>query len=199
MIETIEIEQVVEYRTDEERWASERLKKRDRAYSNWVRMVPWQLFGTFTFPGVIYHDELAENDFTEFINRLEASLKSSVCYIRGDERRLSGCGKPSCGLHYHALLASAVPMRPALVEWLWVSQVGQRSGDAGAFVVPYNPIQRGAEYLMKMINEPEGDWKFRKLHLFNPEARQSYKSDARFRRNLRRLELQGTKFSLVVS
>jgi hypothetical protein len=86
-------------------------------------------------------------------------------------------------------------MPPAVVEWHWVNQVGERSGDAGAFVVPYNPIKGGAEYLMKMINEPEGNWKFRNLHLFHPEARESYRPNARFRRNLRRLEMQRVNFS----
>jgi hypothetical protein len=190
MIETTETEFRVEW-TDQER----RTIEIARAYSKWVRPVNWQLFGTFTFPGVIYHDEWADQQFAEFINGLEEALKSDVCYIRADERRFSGCGKPACGLHYHALLASVVPMQPALVEWLWTSQVGERSEDAGAFVVPYNPIQGGVEYILKMINEPEGDWKLRNFHLFHPEARDSYKPNARFRRNLRRLEMQQNKFT----
>ncbi len=191
MIETIGTEFTVKL-TEKERQTVEIA----RAYSKWVRPVGWQLFGTFTFPSVIYHDEWADKNFTEFINSLEESLKSDVCYIRGDERRLSGCGKPACGLHYHALLASLAPMHPALVEWLWINQVGERNGDAGAFVVPYNAIKGGAEYLMKMItaNEAKADWKLRKFHLFHPEARDSYKPNARFRRNLQRLEMQHPKF-----
>ena len=149
---------------EQERRVFERRQQRDRAYSKWVRIVPWQLFGTFTFPGIVFNDESAFKDFAEFINRLEGSLKSDVAFIRGDERRLSGCGKPACGLHYRALLASIAPMHPGFVEWLWTSQVGQCSHDAGAFVVPYDPIRGGAEYDL-------------------------YKPSARFRRNLRRLEM----------
>jgi len=80
-------------------------------------------------------------------------------------------------------------MHPGFVEWLWTSQVGQCSHDAGAFVVPYDPIRGGAEYVLKMIDAPECDWKSRNLHLFNPDARDLYKPSARFRRNLRRLEM----------
>ena len=200
-METVEIDVPTKWMSQEERRKFEARQQRDRAYSQLVRSIQWQLFGTFTFPGVVYHDEWADKEWVEYINRLESSLKSDIYYIRADERRLSGCGKPVCGLHFHTLLASAAPMHPAFVEWLWTSQVGQRKHDAGAFVVPYNPIQGGAEYLMKMItaDDPEADWTFRKLHLFHPEARESYQPTARFRRNLRRLEMQHTKFSSAPS
>ena len=121
MIETAETEFEVKF-TEKERQTVETA----RAYSKWVRAVPWQLFGTFTFPQKPLNDEWADKEFAEFINRLEASLKSDVCYIRADERRLSGCGRPECGLHFHALLTSVAPMHPALVEWLWTNQ-GRRA------------------------------------------------------------------------
>jgi hypothetical protein len=68
------------------------------------------------------------------MNRLERHLKSDVGYVRGDEKRVSGCGKPACGRHYHALLASAAPLQPAFVEWLWNDVARNPSDDGGAKV-----------------------------------------------------------------
>jgi Ssp1 endopeptidase immunity protein Rap1a len=138
-------------------------------YAHWVKEIDWKLFGTFTFAWRV-SDQQAEKIFAAFIDRLERTLKADVGFVRGDEKRPSGCGRPACGRHYHALLASAAPMEAAAVEWLWMSMAGNRSYDAGAKVEPYDPARNGAEYLMKFINKVDGDWAFRKLQLFHPEV-----------------------------
>jgi hypothetical protein len=40
----------------------------------------------------------------------------------------------------------------------------------GALVLPYDPNLNGVSYVLKQINQPDGDWDFRKLHLFHPLA-----------------------------
>jgi hypothetical protein len=40
--------------------------------------------------------------------------------------------------------------------------------------------------VLKAINHEHGNWTFRKLHLFHPEARSLQTPNKRFRRNLRR-------------
>ena len=102
---------------------------------------------------------------TQFINRLELHLKSDVGYVRGDEKRVSGCGKPACGRHYHALLTSAAPLKPAFVEWLWNYVAGNPSNDGGAKVEAYDSSKNGAGYVLKLINQPEGDWALGRLEL----------------------------------
>jgi hypothetical protein len=160
-------------------------RKKIEEYAGWIKQVDWKLFGTFTFAWKA-SDPQAANTFAEFVNRLERTLKADVGFVRGDEKRPSGCGKPASGRHYHALLTSAAPMEPAAVEWLWMSMAGKRSDDAGAKVEPYDPARNGAEYLMKFINKVDGDWAFRKLQLFHPEARGLQTVDKRLRRHLRR-------------
>jgi hypothetical protein len=153
------------------------------ACANWVKQIDWQLFCTFTFAWEI-SDVRADKVFVEFINRLERSLKCDVGYVRGDEKRPSGCGKPACARHFHALLTSVAPMHPAFVKELWQSMAGNRRDDAGAKVEPYNSALHGAHYVLKLVNTVNGDWKFRKFELFHPEARSLQKMTARFRRCL---------------
>ena len=154
-------------------------------YADWVTQVDWRLICTLTFAWQP-NDERASKTFDAFINRLEHALKADVCYVRGDEKRFSGCGKPACGRHYHVLMTSVAPMHPAFVEWLWRSMAGNRSDYAGAQVEPYNPGRWGAKYVLKFISKPEGDWAFRNLHLFHPEARNLQTPTARQRRQIRR-------------
>jgi hypothetical protein len=154
-------------------------------YADWLVKAPWQLFCTFTFTWKV-SDQQAHETFVEFINRLESSLKCNVAYVRGDEKRFSGCGKPACGRHFHVLLASEKPLPRGFVAFLWKSMAGKRSDDAGARVEPYDSHQNGVSYVLKSISDIHGDWSFRKLHLFHPEARSLQSSNARLRRSLRR-------------
>lgn len=166
-------------------WPYARDRHAVKKYADWVKVVPWQLFCTFTFAWKV-SDPQADKTFVEFINRLEGSLKCNVAYVRGDEKRFSGCGKPACGRHFHVLLTSEVPLHPAIVEFFWESMAGKRSDDAGAKAEPYDPHQNGVSYILKSINAPNGDWKFRKLHLFHPQTRSLQSSNACLRRTLRR-------------
>src|SRR5712671_4141245 len=75
------------------------------AYVAWLQPVPWQLFATFTFAWQV-SDPQALKVFREFINRLERSARGPVVFVRGDEKRYSGCGMPGSPRHFHALLSA---------------------------------------------------------------------------------------------
>lgn len=163
-------------------------------YAAWLKPVKWQLFCTFSFGKPFAKpvaDEMANSLFAEFINRLEAMVKADLIYVRGDEKRFSGCGKPACGRHFHTVMASAAPLQPAVVEWLWKEAAG--SWDDGADIQPYNPNLNGVAYVLKMMDKPYGDWTARKLHLVMPMSTEML--SRRERRNLRRHQARANLFA----
>jgi hypothetical protein len=159
-------------------------RKIAEAYAEWVKQVEWRLFCTFTFAWRV-SDPQANKIFGNFVERLEACLKCDVGCLRGDEKRFSGCGKPACARHFHVLLACTAPVSPEFVEELWMSMAGKRSDGAGALVKEYDPNLNGAAYALKFIDQPDGDWDLKKLHLFHPSVSQQ-NSNTRMRRRLRR-------------
>lgn len=168
-----------------------------KEYAWWVKEVHWQLIATLTFERKV-SDYEAEGIFSDFTNCLERMLKADVCYVCGSEKRFSGCGKPASGRHYHLLLTSAVPMRPAIVKFVWQSVTGNRNDDSGAKVEPYIFSKNGAEYVLKYAPEKDGDWKVRNLELFHP-ARGLLDLKARSRRHLRRHKAREKKFRMISS
>jgi hypothetical protein len=59
--------------------------------------------------------------------------------------------------------------------------------DKSAMVVPYKPNLKVVVYVMKMMNEPDGDWNFKNLDHFLPSLQQGMEaSTARDRRRRRR-------------
>jgi hypothetical protein len=131
-------------------------------YADWLRPIPWAVFGTFTFAWEV-SDPQADRIFVEFINRLEQLLGCDVCYVRGDEKRLSGCGKPASGRHFHVVMASVAQLDCRIIADLWTSMAGHREGGAGAHVEPYDSHLDSIAYAWKFIHEIDGDWNFRKL------------------------------------
>ncbi len=152
-------------------------------FATWLKKVKWQFCCTFTF-GMKHSDYHADEKFKEFINRLEATLKADVTFVRGEERQPSGCGKPACGRHFHVLMTSAAPMSTAYVAWLWKDVAG--SYDDGADVQPFDAKLNGVEYVLKKINKPDGDWTARNLHLVLPMEPEKIRK--RTRRQLKRHE-----------
>jgi hypothetical protein len=163
-------------------------------YVHWIKDIDWKVFGTFTVAWQA-SDQQAEKIFAAFIDRLEGTLGCDVCYVRGDEKRFSGCGKPACARHFHALLTYVAPVNACLIACLWKDMAGNRSDDAGALVEEYNASENGARYVLKCINQPDGNWAFRKLELFHPTARSLHTVDARWRRRLRRHKARQQKVS----
>ena len=129
------------------------------------------------------------------MNRLERSVKSDVGYIRGDEMRFSGCGKPASGRHYHALFTSAAPLEPAFVESLWNTVAGNPIGEDGAKVEPYDAKKNEVHYVLKMVGQMHGNWKLGRLELFHPESRGFQTVRKRLRRHLQRHKARQQQFA----
>jgi hypothetical protein len=134
-------------------------------YEAWLKNVPWQLFCTFTFAWPV-SDPQALRVFGEFTNRLEKLIRGPIGFVRGDEKRFSGCGMPGAPRHFHALLAAHRKLNPHFVAHLWMDMAGRRENGAGANVRIYDPNLGGLAYTLKFINEPDGDWNLRNLDLF---------------------------------
>src|SRR5437588_11266156 len=75
------------------------------AYVSWLRPLPWSLFATLTFAWHV-SDARAVGVFEEFVNRLERFIRGPVAFVRGDEKRFSGCGMPGAPRHFHAVFAA---------------------------------------------------------------------------------------------
>jgi hypothetical protein len=155
-----------------------------RAYVTWLRPVPWQLFCTFTFAWQV-SDPQALKVFSEFVHRLEKSLRGSVGLVRGDEKRFSGCGMPGAPRHFHVVIAAHRQLDRHFVGQLWMSLAGRREDGAGADVRIYDSSLNGLAYVLKFINQPLGDWDFRNLDLFL-EPFEQQKNNSRRRRRLTR-------------
>jgi hypothetical protein len=182
---------------ERQRWPYKADRKTADEYAHWLKQVPWKLFCTFTFAWKV-SDAQAEVTFAEFINRLERILKFDVGYVRADEKRLSGCGRPESGRHFHVLLTSVAPAPPSMVEELWMSMAGSRSDGAGAQVRAFDSDQGGISYVFKLVNQIDGDWSFKKLHLFPPFVN-SQKVTARMRRHLRRQQTRQRELSALTT
>jgi hypothetical protein len=138
-----------------------------KGYAKWLTKVPWQLFATYTFAWAVT-DRHADEVFCAYIDTLERALRSPVAYVRGDEKRFSGCGKPASPRHYHALLASHVHLDPDQVKRLWWQFGGRGHEKDSADARCYDPSGPAAQYCLKLIHAPDGDWKFGNLDLFMP-------------------------------
>jgi len=155
-------------------------------YIAWLRPIPWQLFATFTFAWPV-SDPQAVRVFREFVNRLEKGIREPVAYIRGDEKRYSGCGMPGAPLHFHALLTARRKLDPRLVADLWMSMAGRRENGTGADVRIYDPSLGGLSYVLKLINDPLDDWDLRNIDLFLSPLDQSDTKSRQRRRLIRHL------------
>jgi hypothetical protein len=165
-----------------------------RGYVDWFQRVPWQLFCTLTFAWSV-SDRQAVKVFSGFINRLEYYLSCPIGYLRGDEKRFSGCGMPGAPRHFHALLAAEVPLNPKPIGDVWMDMAGRGENGAGAHILPYDPNLGGLAYCLKFINQPGGDWDLGNLDLFLPMNREQMNRRRRRRqaRHEMRLSSKGAK------
>ena len=132
-------------------------------YGDFLHRWPWDHYAAFTFsrPG---SQSGCVRTWHRFIDRLGRLTRGRVGWIRTDELRWSGVGKPEIPLHYHALLMFQRPAAPQAVADLWKS----RAGDA--YVEPYNPGKGGAWYESKLLVYPTGNWDLGGLEFFKQEG-----------------------------
>jgi hypothetical protein len=126
-----------------------------QAYVEWLQGMPWQLFCTFTFAWHV-SDVRAVKVFNEFVNRVEKYFRCPIGYVRGDEKRFSGCGMPGAPRHFHVVIAAIVRLDHHFVADLWMSLAGRRKDGAGADVRIYDPSLDGLAYVLKFIAQPLG-------------------------------------------
>jgi hypothetical protein len=132
----------------------------------------------------------ANKVFDEFIERLEKTMLGPIAYVRGDEKRFSGCGKPGAPRHFHAVLAAHRRLDPQFVRDLWMSLAGRREEGAGADARIYDPSLGGLSYVLKFIHQPQGDWDLGNLDLYlcAPGSAMNSRGRRRLARHSERLE-----------
>lgn len=177
-------------------------------YAKWLRAIPFQLFATLTF-GWRVSDPQAVQVFKVFIDRLETYFRCPICFLRGDEKRFSGCGKPSVPRHFHVLLAAAVRLDPVYVHDTWAKLGGGRKHGAGADVRVYDPEQDALKYTLKFALNSDanghfadrnfGDWNFGNLDLFLRKDSTTLNARARRRMSRQVLRMQQAQDVLRVA
>jgi hypothetical protein len=159
------------------------IPERDRAIvdaaAKWLRPVSWQWFVTLTFPWNV-RSETADFKLKKWLNQIEKTLKSRVCFVAGKERKPHSDGM-EVPWHFHVLVTSTVAIPQGLLEdrWKRLVSLGARclqkdnAVDDSVLVTPFKNDLKGPEYCLKSLNSCNGDWHFRWLELFNPRIRQT--------------------------
>jgi hypothetical protein len=159
------------------------IPERDRAIvdaaAKWLRPVSWQWFVTLTFPWNV-RSETADFKLKKWLNQIEKTLKSRVCFVAGKERKPHSDGM-EVPWHFHVLVTSAAAIPQGLLEdrWKRLVSLGARrlqkdnAVDDSVLVTPFKNDLKGPEYCLKSLNSCNGDWHFRWLELFNPRIRQT--------------------------
>jgi hypothetical protein len=96
-------------------------------------------------------------------------------------------------------MTCTVPVEASFIETVWTRMAGSRADGAGAKVKQYEPTKNGVGYILKFINQPDGNWAFRNLELFHPDAKHKQKMNKRWRRRLNRFDARKEKFAQSVS
>ena len=190
------------------------------ATAKWLRPVPWQWFITLTFPWNV-RSETADARLKQWLNQIERTLRTRVCFVAGKERKPRSHGM-EVPWHFHLLVTAMVDLPKGLLENTWRDLVsrrgrrrryddavgthlagddvllikdslrGQESKDDSVLVESYNDNRLGPEYCLKSISSCDGDWFFRWLELFNPRIKQtSSPSHSKIRTRARFATLRG--------
>jgi len=163
------------------------LQGRVSHYANWLSVIPWQLFATLTFARPV-GDARATQVFGGCVDRMEQYFRCPLVYVRGDERRFSGCGMPSIRRHFHVLFAAAVPLGPRVCS-RYLDPDGRKPEERRGCGCSNLRSDRGAlAYSLKQIFEIDGDWSFANLDLYlpNPGAHRSARTRRRLARHAKR-------------
>src|ERR1019366_10219783 len=149
------------------------IPERDRmvvdAAAKWLRPIQWQWFVTLTFPWNV-KGETADVKLKEWLNLIERTLKTRVCFVAGKERKPHSYGM-EVPWHFHILAMSLAAMPKGLLEESWrtlMSPAARRLLEAEAVndsiaaeddpvddsvvVEPYKHNRQGPEYCLKSLN-----------------------------------------------
>ncbi len=139
---------------------------------DWLRQIQWQYFATITFPWNVT-DSTANSYFRRWMDTIEQTLRTRVCYVAGMERG-SLTARIRIPWHFHVLVTALVPIPADLLEGAWQHQVAAHGNiqpcglDVPALVEPYEVHRSGPEYCLKKMNDCHGEWQFRWLEYFLP-------------------------------
>lgn len=144
-----------------------------------MRPIQWQWFITLTFPWNV-KGETADVKLKEWLNLIERTLKTRICFVAGKERKPHSLGM-EVPWHFHVLVTSRIAIPQGFVERAWTDVVapGARhllkdgAVNDSVLVESYEHNHRGPEYCLKSLNSSNGDWSFRWLELFHPSMKQS--------------------------
>jgi hypothetical protein len=159
------------------------------AATEWLQPVPWQLFTTLKFP-YSASNETATRKYSDLINNIEHNMRTRVCSVSAIENR-SKYGE-RVPLHIHSALACLKPIPPELVTDLWNAGVGRGNSENNdlSVIKRFDSTICGIEYILKQVNDPDCEWDFRNIHLFNPNVRLEPKLDHKSLRSARRWHKQ---------
>ena len=99
------------------------------AYGGFFHQWPWDHFATLTFARKQSQANCVRH-WNEFIESLNCITRGRVGWIRSDEKRWSGCGRPDVPLHFQALLKYWKRPKPEVVEALWKARAGDAQVEA---------------------------------------------------------------------
>jgi hypothetical protein len=153
-------------------------------YIAWLTQIPWQLFGTYTFSWAV-SDVQADQAFRAYINEMEKTMRCPIAFVRGDEKRAAAFGVAESSRHFHAVLTCRASVDPVVFERTWYRYGGTGNKGDSAEVRVCTSQTDVIGYCLKLIDETEGDWRFRNLDLFMPGASPS-KDNYRSRRRASR-------------
>lgn len=142
------------------------------ALATWLRPIDWQWFLTVTFSWNV-RSETAVQRLKSFINDLERFCRANVGFVAGQESRTrrDGMNVPS---HFHMLMTSNIRIPREALEDLWLRQLPSgltlKQKRESVRVEPYQALERGPEYCLKAMNDPQGDWWIHRLEGFLPGA-----------------------------
>ena len=161
------------------------------ATAEWLQPIPFQLFATLEFPWIA-NSEAAHKQWARLINTIERSMRSRVCHVSAFENRSKSGGMVT--LHIHSALAALNPIPPQLVTDTWLSLVGRTKSLQSDLVKiePLNDSKSAVPYILKQIGDPDCDWDFHNVHLFNPLVQSAPQRDHVTLRSARRWQQQAS-------
>ncbi len=118
------------------------------SYGEFFSQWNWDQYATLTF-GRHMSQSGGLRQWNEFIDSLGRATHGPVGWVRADEQRWSGSGRPAIPLHFHALLKYKNVPAPEGVAGLWKA----RAGDAKVQV--YSAGGGAALYMAKMFPFPD--------------------------------------------
>jgi hypothetical protein len=136
--------------------------------SEWLRDIPWQLFGTFKFPYPIQQDS-ARGTMLQMTQSVAHTMQCRLGYVYAMERR-DRTGVAIVPLHFHAAFVAPKPLSADLIADTWNNAVGRPHAGNGdlALVEPYDPSRRGIEYILKQMTDPDCQWTTHDVEFFSP-------------------------------